>query len=172
MPLKILWKTPDHPFPEDAPTYRFEVFEKIGELIPFRHTTFWVGPPDVGPVQFLPKDEFDKQYGELVKKYGGWSTMENCALCGSELCPHSSQTTGIRTAIIECDKCGEAGLIGFCAVPNYCLPTYEGRVDWTSDVYSTVCTKCYFIHVEHECVGDDEPDPPVEQKQEQMQLFP
>ena len=27
---------------------------------------------------------------------------------------------------------------------KYCLPTYEGKVDLASDVFSTVCAECCF----------------------------
>jgi len=62
-----------------------------------------------------------------------------CAFCETEICRHGSLS--VSADVVTCSACGAVA----CRrqPPVYCLPTYEGRVCWESDVFSTVCKKCH-----------------------------
>jgi len=72
----------------------------------------------------------------------------DCALCGKPVCLHGRQRViqlaGSKVSVSKCHHCGAGGING--APDVFCLPTYEGRVDFSSDVYSTVCPDCHDRH--------------------------
>ncbi len=71
--------------------------------------------------------------------------MIECWVCEKPVCQHGHlrviQLAGSKVAVTKCVHCG-AGGVGE-EPPVFCLPTYEGEVDWSSDVSSTVCPDCH-----------------------------
>ncbi len=67
-----------------------------------------------------------------------------CSICSRMICPHS--TIHIKGLYHMCFICNEVGKGE--PPPTYCLPSYEGKVDFSSDVYSKVCKQCYVKHSE------------------------
>ena len=57
-----------------------------------------------------------------------------CSLCGKDCCNHASQT--MNNGVFTCNMCGEE------CPENYCLPFYEGQVDFASECFGTVCRQC------------------------------
>lgn len=66
-----------------------------------------------------------------------------CCVCGMDLCLHPIVLVhGFSyTPMHECLCCGA---VGFGKMPHgYCLPMYDGEVDFNSDVYGPVCRECH-----------------------------
>jgi len=74
--------------------------------------------------------------------------VEKCALCGKSVCQHGSlrviQLAGSKLAVTKCNFCGAGGVGEEPAI--FCLPTHEGKVNFSSDVYSTVCPGCHELY--------------------------
>lgn len=66
-----------------------------------------------------------------------------CAICEKELCGHGIvHVHGF--ALDSMNECIFCGAVDFGRRPGqYCLPIYEGRVDFNSDVFGTVCQECH-----------------------------
>lgn len=62
-----------------------------------------------------------------------------CAICGKNICCHGSHQ--VSGQVWKCLNCGSVGINGPANI--YCLPTYEGKVNAATDVFSTVCRECY-----------------------------
>ena len=60
-----------------------------------------------------------------------------CFCCQVVLCRHGHYLVSNGKA--TCRHCNQD-------LAMYCLPTHEGKVDFNSDVYSSVCRRCHDIH--------------------------
>jgi hypothetical protein len=61
--------------------------------------------------------------------------MPNCTICNKDICNHGFFR--IKDGKAYCFYCKSTDL------SLYCLPMYEGKVDFSSDVFSHVCKECH-----------------------------
>jgi hypothetical protein len=62
----------------------------------------------------------------------------HCKICDVFICPHGSLS--IRGKTITCITCNMS------PPERFCLPFYEGKVDFESDVFAPVCKACHDKH--------------------------